>query len=112
MTDFSPDPDHVDAVFDCLAHPRRRYVLRRLRDVAVPLSLTDLAADVATWEASVPRSDVDEETIREVRLVLYHCHIPKLTEADLVEYDRDRGVIEIGEYPAELEADSSPRVTE
>jgi len=89
--------DRVTAIYDCLARARRRCILRCLNDAEKPLALADLAAEVANRESQ--RSDVDPETVKDVYLSLYHVHIPKLADADLVQYDKDRRTVGLSEYP-------------
>lgn len=70
----------LDDLFDVLADPRRRLVLRYFRtcpdDVA---TVTDLADYVAE------RSEGDD--FRSVSVALHHKDVPKLVDAGLVEFD-------------------------
>lgn len=86
-------------IYDCLARPRRRYVLYRLKEVAEPLALADLAADVTDWEAETARADISDETVKDVYMSLYHNYVQKLNEANLVEYDQERDTVELSEFP-------------
>ena len=81
----------VDAVFDALKHPHRRYVLYHLSDRSEGASVDELAERIADWEAG--RTDgADRISRRErVAVALHHTHLPKLDGLDLVKYDRERG---------------------
>lgn len=80
----------VDAVFDALRHPHRRYVLYHLSDRSEDASIAELAERIVDWEAE--RAGGSGRISRRERMVvaLYHTHLPKLDELDLVEYDRER----------------------
>lgn len=86
--------DGVDAerLFEALAHERRQHVLAVLRDDEESASLSELAVAVARRETE---EDVDpeRETVERVHTSLYHWHVPKLADANLVEYDVERGTV-------------------
>lgn len=78
--------DSIDASFDALSDPRRRslcrYVMRTETDVVTSEELTDYVVDRAPETAA---ADVERQR---VATELRHVHLPKLDEADVVEYDR------------------------
>lgn len=81
-----------------LADQVRLDVLRNLEEAGVPLSLPDLAVELA-------REEVDVEGDQWVRAECYrirlcHIYVPSLEEAGLVEYDQRRGTVSL-----------SPRIT-
>lgn len=73
----------VGHVFEGLADRRRRYLLYALND-GVERSLEELAAEILAWERSVPEDDLGDDEIERVRVALYHSHVPKLIELDIV----------------------------
>lgn len=75
-----------DDIFAALADSRRRYVLHYLQNEERG-SMTDVARQVVAWEHEVPADEIPDEVISEIKLLLYHNHLPKLREARLVEYD-------------------------
>jgi len=103
MTRSTQPQNRISVIFDCLSRARRRYCLHRLHNAETPIALADLAEDVANWESDRPKAEIADETIQEVALSLYHQHIPKLAEAGLVQYDQERTVVELLEYPEELD---------
>lgn len=92
----------IDRVFDVLAHQRRRAALGCLVDHSQAIALADLAQDVAVRENEEPITEIPKAEIQEIRLVLYHQHLPKLVAAGAVEYDRERDLVRV--------ADSADRV--
>lgn len=95
--------DHTSVIYECLSRWRRRYVLHRLHNAGQPLALADVAEDVAEMEVET-QSELDDEFVKNVYMSLYHAHIPKLADADLVEYHQERDEVKLIEYPIELES--------
>ncbi|WP_135830085.1 DUF7344 domain-containing protein [Halorussus halobius] len=79
----------VSATFDLLSNARRRGVLYAVgRDGAV--TVETLADRIASWQ----RDGGDAPDADAVRTSLVHAHLPKLDEANAVDYDRGRGTVE------------------
>ncbi|WP_135822867.1 DUF7344 domain-containing protein [Halostella litorea] len=88
-----PDPSAaLDAAFDLLSVERRRRALYRLRDRDDPMSLSDLA-DALVAEESAPAADPAERRER-VAVSLGQVHLPKLADADVVDYSRSERRVE------------------
>jgi len=84
-----------DLVFDILSSPRRRYVLHYLRQAGEPVELTTLAEHVAAWENDTTVEELTEQERKRVYVSLYQTHVPKLDEANIVEYDQDTGEVSL-----------------
>lgn len=78
-------------------------VLARLGESETGLSLEQLSQEVAAREADAPATDVPAEAASEVYLTLYHVHVPKLAEAELVEYDRASDVVALAAHARPLD---------
>lgn len=76
----------LDFVYEALAHPRRRYVIYSLLSNA-QWTLTELATKLVAWERGIPEADVDDVDRDEMYVSLYHSHIPKLNDLDIVEFE-------------------------
>ncbi|MGQ3413210.1 DUF7344 domain-containing protein [Natrinema sp. LN54] len=99
------ESDAVDTAMDLLADRRRRAVLKYLAETDGSAALTELAVEIAAQEAGAEpnaisdHGDVSARDRRAVRISLHHTHIPKLANADVVDYEtetetvtlRDRG---------------------
>jgi hypothetical protein len=73
----------------------RQAVLETLEDADVPLSLADLALELARGQV-----DEDEEAWERAEcywIEIYHNHAPALEAAGMVEYDRDRRTVALSE---------------
>ncbi|SEW22961.1 hypothetical protein SAMN05216285_3198 [Natrinema salifodinae] len=98
-----PDEQSFDVVFDLLANQRRRYVLRCLQKFEDRIALTDVADEIARWENETNHMDISEEEVERVATSLYHVHIPKLADADVVEYDQEQNVVALSKNAEQLE---------
>lgn len=85
--DEVPSTLRLNHVFEALANPRRRYLLYTLLR-GDELSLEEIARSVTAWEKDVPVETVTDEEAERTYVALYHSHIPKLVEADIVEFER------------------------
>jgi hypothetical protein len=95
------EPDLTyDTVFFTLSNARRRFVLHHLKQVAEPIAVGELAAQVAAWENGIPRTQVSNRQRKRVYTALHQTHLPKLHDLGIVEYDRGRGVVHpVGSLP-------------
>ncbi|WP_313696175.1 DUF7344 domain-containing protein [Halorarum halobium] len=97
------ESSEVDELFDVLRHPRRRYLLRALED-ADERPLDDLVADVVRQERRARGQGPDVERHDQVRLTMFHSHLPKLEDVGLVDcdYGTETVTVEDGEKLALL----------
>lgn len=89
-----------NAVFEALAHQRRRYIVNCLGDE--PLALADVAMEVAARETDTPLADQPTDVAQHVYISLYHHHVPKLEDAGIVQYDRDKKVVALADHKERL----------
>lgn len=89
----SAPSDRTSLVLRALASHRRRRVLAALEDEPDPVSVSELAAIVAATDDSA--SDDARE-----RVSLVHRELPKLAEADLVEWDREAETVAVSDDTA------------
>lgn len=98
-TDVDPadvdDREARDRWFELLASRRRRYVLHVLGTYEEPITLADLADEVAIREYDGPITDISADAVLRIYLSLYHSHVPKLSEAGLVAYDQEADTVEL-----------------
>ena len=74
----------MDKLFDCLTHHHRRTIVEILLRSQSPMAPVEVARKVAMESQEL---DGTEEAVESIVTSLYHLHLPKLTEAGLVEYD-------------------------
>lgn len=96
-------PNHEERALDdtigALIDDRCRYTLQYVVSTDGPVGFDELVehlVDSATW--ATPRGTDSNH----VALRLYHVVLPKLADADLLEYDREKNLVEATEYGGEL----------
>ena len=94
---FSAAILELEPVYQALGHPRRRYLCYSLLE-ATEWSLTDLATKVAAWENDIPDQDVTDDQRDRVYVSLYHAHVPKLVEEDVITFDAASETITAGTH--------------
>jgi len=91
----SPGPQLIeDELFEVLANRRRRYVVHALKGENPPAELGTLAEQVAAWENDVAVTGITSTERKRVYTALQQSHLPKMDNAGVVDFDKDRGVIE------------------
>lgn len=93
-----------DDVLEVLSNQRRRYATHYLkRRGGEPVAVSELTDWVASWENG---KEIDALTHRErkrVRNALRQFHLPKMAEYGFVEYDSQRGIIELTEAASDAD---------
>jgi len=83
-----------DEVYDALANERRRTVLCVLMRESVPIGLETIARKVTAQELPEGARAETTELLERIRVSLYHTHLPKLADLDLLEFDTERMTVE------------------
>ena len=83
----------LDATLDLLSNRRRRYVLYYLQEQGRPITIDELAEQVASWESEAGDPVDDQRVLTD----LYHSQIPRLEEADAITFDSDEGYVTLAE---------------
>jgi len=86
----------LDHVFEILKNERRRTVLHYLADHEGTVSLGELAEHVAAVENDTTVAQVTSNERKCVYVGLYQCHLPKMDDMDIVEFNQNRGRISLG----------------
>lgn len=91
-----------EEVFDVLSHRRRRFALHYLVQKG-ETELGDLAEYVAAWENEKDVQEITASERKHAYSALQQSHLPRMDEAGVVEFDKNRGTIEPSESLAELD---------
>lgn len=94
----------LDSIFDLLRKEDRRYALYYLDQQDGPVPVDELAAAVTERHGDSNEEDGRLSEFESVELELLHQHLPKAAEAEFIEYDDERGVIEVSGTPSEFDA--------
>ncbi len=97
--------ERTDRVFETLSNPRRRQVLRYLstHKNERPILLRALAEQIAAWENDIPIESVTYKQRKRVYTSLYQSHLPRMHTYGFIEYDANRGTIELTPEAEELD---------
>ncbi len=103
-------------VFDILKNSRRRSIIRYLRAHDGYAELNDVAEHIAADENDTTVRQISSDQRKRVYIGLYQCHLPKLDKLGVVEYDKNRGTIQLQESVSQLmpyldTADQEPDTT-
>ena len=97
-SDGGPDQGEV---FDLLSNHRRRYAIHFCKREQRPVSLSDLAEQVAAWEQGKTVEELDWAERKRVYTSLQQTHLPTLEEAGMITYED--GEVELTDRAAELD---------
>ncbi|MFC4357793.1 ArsR family transcriptional regulator [Halobium salinum] len=102
-----------DEIFYLLKNRRRRDIVRYLMDNDGTATLSELAEHIAAWENDIEVQALNSGQRKRVYVALYQTHLPKLAENGIIEYERNRGDVELTEnaelLKTYLEDDESER---
>jgi hypothetical protein len=97
-----PETLPLDTVFDLLKNQRRRRVLQYLREEKEG-TLSDLAEHIAALENQKDVAQLSSSERKRTYVGLYQCHLPRMDDAGVIDFDADRGTIELDDRAAQLE---------
>jgi len=91
-----------EEIFDVLQNQRRRYVLEYLNRFDEPVSLSDLATQVAAWEYGTQVEEVTNDQKKRVYTTLQQTHLDRMEDAGIIDYDADANLISRTPHTEEL----------
>ncbi|MEF8771704.1 DUF7344 domain-containing protein [Halodesulfurarchaeum sp.] len=83
-----------DELFQVLSNRRRRYAVHAIKQESGPAQIGDVAERVASWEYDVERAELSYDERKRIYTALQQSHLPKMDDAGIVSFDKERGVIE------------------
>ncbi len=86
-----------EEIFEILSNERRRLVLQCIRGADDSLDFRDVVDTVAAWQNEATDDQFDSSNRKAVYTSLRQTHLPKLDKHDVVDFDRQRGTIEVEE---------------
>lgn len=82
-------------LFDLLKNRRRRSVIRFLHKNDGNAVLSDLAEHIAAAENDITVQQLSSKERKRVYIALYQCHLPKMASLGVIDYDKNRGTVEL-----------------
>lgn len=98
----------LDVIFDLLSNERRRMVMRYLLVGSGTSTLGELAEYIASIENDTPESALTSSQRKRVYIALYQCHLPKMDDANVIDFDGNRKTVELGATIEQLTPYLSP----
>jgi hypothetical protein len=89
------EPISKDTQFGMLKNRRRRDILRYLRENDDESTLSDLAEFIAAKENGVERRLLSSDERKRVYIGLYQCHLPKMDDARVIDFDKRSGSVSL-----------------
>lgn len=91
-----------DAIFGLLKNQRRRDALRFLNEHGGTSTLSELAEHIAAKENDIEVRQLSSDQRKRVYIGLYQCHLPKMDSAGVIDFDKNRGDVELCEPADQL----------
>jgi hypothetical protein len=101
MATTSDDGPEKGEVFDLLSNHRRRYVIHFCKQREGPVTVSDVAEQVAAWENDKTVEAIDSAERKRVYTSLQQTHLPTLADADMIAYEN--GTVELTDRVRELD---------
>lgn len=83
-----------DTLLELCQERHRRIVLAVLATEKRSLTMNDLTKVIVKHNHHTPLREVSEDELGQIRMALFHVHIPKLEDLSLVDYDQERQQVE------------------
>ncbi|WP_336328642.1 DUF7344 domain-containing protein [Halovenus sp. HT40] len=93
----------LDQTFEILKNSRRRETIRYLKANGGETTLSEVAEHIAALENDTTVRAITSAQRKRVYVGLYQCHLPKMDDTDVIEFDQNRGTIELGPNAAQLD---------
>lgn len=93
----------LDQTFEILKNSRRRETLQYLKEHGGEATLSEVAEHIAAIENETTVQAISSTQRKRVYVGLYQCHLPKMDDTDVVDFDQNRGTIELGPNAGQLD---------
>jgi len=81
--------------YDILSDRRRRYAVHYLKQVGEPVSVRELAEQVAAWENRKTVEELDSQERKRVYISLTQSHLSTMEEAGIIDHDETSKTVEL-----------------
>lgn len=90
----SPQSLSSDTVFEVLSNRRRRYAVHYLLQRDDVVEFRRLTEQITAWENDIPVTAVNHDQRKRVYTALRQTHLPRMADAGIIEYNRQRGLVQ------------------
>lgn len=103
-TEGAVDEPPLDQTFELLKNKRRRAVLNYLQETEDEVvSIGELAEHIAAIENDIDVDSVSSSQRKRAYVGLYQCHLPKMDDMGVIEFQKNRGKISRAKNARQLE---------
>ena len=95
------ESEGLSELFDVLSNRRRRYAIYCLDRYETPMALADLTDEIVRLETDALPTAVPEMR-EQVYTHLYHRHLPKLAEANIITFDMTESLVSLGDAATDI----------
>jgi hypothetical protein len=88
----------LDVIFEILRNRRRQFVLEYLREQEGTVTIGELAEHIAAIENDTTVRQLNAQQRKRVYIGLYQCHLPKMDDVDVIDFNQSRGRITPAEH--------------
>ena len=99
-----PEPLSKDVLFELLKNQRRRDAIRYLKEHDGEATLSDMAEHIAAKENDITVEALSSSQRKRVYIGLYQCHLPKMADTGVIDFEKNRGDIELQPPAQQLDA--------
>ncbi|KPN29167.1 hypothetical protein SY89_03401 [Halolamina pelagica] len=96
VEEVDAEPLSLDVIFEILRNRRRQLVLEFLRDREDPVTIGELAEHIAAIENETTVRQLNAQQRKRVYIGLYQCHLPKMDDVEVIDFNQSRGRITAG----------------
>ncbi|MFD1515751.1 DUF7344 domain-containing protein [Halomarina rubra] len=89
----APETLAKDDLFHLLQNERRRRAVQYLVEQEGSVDMGSIAEHIAALENDISVAQLTSAQRKRVYVGLYQCHLPKLDEAGVIDYDKNRGTV-------------------
>jgi hypothetical protein len=97
-SEAEPESLSLDVIFEILRNRRRQFVLEYLREQEGTVTIGELAEHIAAIENDTTVRQLNAQQRKRVYIGLYQCHLPKMDDVDVIEFNQSRGRITPAEH--------------
>lgn len=90
--------NRFDGILSTLSNTQCRRIISYLQSEG-PASKGEIADQLVTWKCDSHPDEASDEVIERVKMNLHHKHLPRLKDAELIEYDRRSEMVLIRDLP-------------
>ena len=91
---MSENPVAIDSILDLCRNQYCRITVRTLAEEQRSMTIDELSKAIFSDIHQTPITEASEDVLTEIRISLYHAHIPKLAAKGYVTYDAEGQLVE------------------